>query len=401
MHREVIEGIFTARPGPRRGDPAGRAAGRHRPPLRRRPVLQPRLPAGPPTRSTRSELAARVCRRRHGRSSTASGDRRRRPPRRGRGRPRTPGAEAEDPRRRARGVRRARLVGLHHGRRRRRAGVGKSTVYLRWADKDALLTEAVTDQRRWSSSRCRHRHAARRPRGRSCQSTDAPLPQRRRMGRRSGSPSTRRARREDLGQFAEMVTEVHGSKVEQICAAGRRSWRDARRAYRPASVSEMIFGAALINALSERLEGRTDADDDLVERSDRIVDLVVRGIAGGPSSAQESTYGVREAARVRRAPCRAGHPVGVRRVAHVAELDHHGRDVGQVEGRRGRSGSRGRRRRRCSWRPATPGVAAPRGCRPRAASRSGRCRGSTAAGRSERSRGSRARQRCTSRRRGC
>src|SRR4051794_41814148 len=65
-------------------------------------------------------------------------------PRRGRGRPRTPGADK-------------RIIDAaleeygEHGWSgftmdgvARRAGVGKSTVYLRWQDKDSLLSEAVS-----------------------------------------------------------------------------------------------------------------------------------------------------------------------------------------------------------------------------------------------------------------
>src|SRR3954469_17991836 len=64
-------------------------------------------------------------------------------PRRGRGRPRTPGAEKR--------IMDAALdeygehgwSGFTMDGVARRAGVGKSTVYLRWQDKDSLLTDAV------------------------------------------------------------------------------------------------------------------------------------------------------------------------------------------------------------------------------------------------------------------
>src|SRR5262245_47176042 len=68
---------------------------------------------------------------------------------RGRGRPRTPGAEKK--------IIDAALdeygehgwSGFTMDGVARRAGVGKSTVYLRWQDKDSLLTEAVGTRSSW------------------------------------------------------------------------------------------------------------------------------------------------------------------------------------------------------------------------------------------------------------
>jgi AcrR family transcriptional regulator len=196
-------------------------------------------------------------------------------PRRGRGRPRTPGAEQK--------ILTAALAeyaehgwsGFTMDAVARRAGVGKSTVYLRWADKDALLTEAVStgaqaialpdrgtlrdDIAEVVHSTMRHFHT-----------DDGWAAIRVTFDQASTS--------EEMGQFAEMVTMVHGSKIRQICA--RAVDRGELSSEVPTGlVSEMIFGAALINALSERLEGRTDTDADLVERADRMIDLIVRGIA--------------------------------------------------------------------------------------------------------------------------
>ncbi|MEP9363504.1 TetR/AcrR family transcriptional regulator [Nocardioides sp. CN2-186] len=196
-------------------------------------------------------------------------------PRRGRGRPRTPGAEQKILAAALSEYAERGWSGFTMDAVARRAGVGKSTVYLRWADKDALLTEAVStsaqaialpdsgtlrdDIAEVVHSTMRHFHSD------------------------HGWATIRvtfdhASTSEEMGQFAEMVTMVHGSKVRQICdRAVERG--ELSSDMPPGLVSEMIFGAALINALSERLEGRTDADADLVERADRMIDIIVRGIA--------------------------------------------------------------------------------------------------------------------------
>jgi AcrR family transcriptional regulator len=157
----------------------------------------------------------------------------------------------------------------------RRAGVGKSTVYLRWHDKDALLTDAVTtrglelagvetgtlrgDLRQLAINLLHHFHS---PAG------WATL----RVTFDTASVHER------LGDFAEAVSEVHGRQVEQICrrAIERGEMVDG---VPTGVVTEALYGAAIINSLSERLEGRTDSDEDVETRADHIVDMVLRGIA--------------------------------------------------------------------------------------------------------------------------
>src|SRR4051794_10222406 len=65
-------------------------------------------------------------------------------PRRGRGRPRTPGAEERIIDAALEEYGEHGWAGFTMDGVARRAGVGKSTVYLRWQDKDSLLTEAVS-----------------------------------------------------------------------------------------------------------------------------------------------------------------------------------------------------------------------------------------------------------------
>jgi AcrR family transcriptional regulator len=190
---------------------------------------------------------------------------------RGRGRPRTPGAEDK--------ILQAALdeygehgwAGFTMDAVARRAGVGKSTVYLRWHDKDALLTEAVTsrgleltavdtgtlrgDLLALAGNLLRHFHGS------------------------AGWASIRvtfdvASSHEKLGAFSQAVTQVHGSQVQQICRRAKDRGEMAEDVW-PGVVTEVIYGAALINSLSERLEGRQDDDEFLDRRASWIVDLVM------------------------------------------------------------------------------------------------------------------------------
>jgi AcrR family transcriptional regulator len=196
-------------------------------------------------------------------------------PRRGRGRPRTPGAEGK--------ILAAALAeygehgwaGFTMDAVARRAHVGKSTVYLRWPDKDALLTEAVTsrglelaavdtgtlegDLTQLATNLLRHFHSPAGWAGVRVTFDTASAPER-------------------LGNFAEAVIEVHGRQVEQIC---RRAVERGEmiESFPVGALTEAIYGAAMINALSERLEGRVDSDADLETRARYLVAMVLRGIA--------------------------------------------------------------------------------------------------------------------------
>src|SRR5262245_3701852 len=70
-------------------------------------------------------------------------------PRRGRGRPRTPGAEKRITDAALEEYGEHGWAGFTMDGVARRAGVGKSTVYLRWQDKDSLLTDAVGTESGW------------------------------------------------------------------------------------------------------------------------------------------------------------------------------------------------------------------------------------------------------------
>ncbi|MFC7493257.1 MULTISPECIES: TetR/AcrR family transcriptional regulator [unclassified Nocardioides] len=157
----------------------------------------------------------------------------------------------------------------------RRAGVGKSTVYLRWPDKDSLLTEAVThrgleltavdtgslegDLVQLATNLLRHFHTP--PGWASLRVTfDA-----------ASAP-------ERLGSFAEAISEVHERQTHLACR--RAIERGEMRADVPAgAVVEAIYGSAIVNALSERLQGRSDSTDVIEAHARQIAALVLRGIA--------------------------------------------------------------------------------------------------------------------------
>lgn len=193
---------------------------------------------------------------------------------RGRGRPRTPGAEDK--------ILEAALAeygehgwaGFTMDAVARRAGVGKSTVYLRWHDKDALLTEAVTtrgmqlttvdtgnlrdDLTVLAGNLLRHFHSA------------------------GGWAAIRvtfdvASSHERLGAFSQAVTNVHGRQVEHICQRAKERGEMAEDVW-PGVVTEAIYGAAIINSLAERLEGREDDDAFIDKRASWIVDLIIRDI---------------------------------------------------------------------------------------------------------------------------
>jgi len=156
----------------------------------------------------------------------------------------------------------------------RRAGVGKSTVYLRWHDKDALLTDAVAnrglelttvdtgrfrdDLRQLATNLITHFHTP------------------------AGWASLRvtfdtASAQERLGDFAEAVSEVHERQFGDICrrAIARGEMADD---FPIGALTEAIYGAAMINSLSERLEGRTDTEEDIELRASALVDMVLDGV---------------------------------------------------------------------------------------------------------------------------
>lgn len=191
--------------------------------------------------------------------------------RRGRGRPRTPGAEK-------------RIIDAaleeygEHGWSgftmdgvARRAGVGKSTVYLRWQDKDSLLTDAVSshsgDIGGVDTGTIRgdlHDLAVnlfryfREPAGWAALRilVDA-----------AGAPQR-------LGGFVEMVSDVHVGFIDQIAA--RAVERGEVPADLPArAIGECVYGSVTMQTLAVRLDGRALDDAEVEERATVLVDVVL------------------------------------------------------------------------------------------------------------------------------
>jgi AcrR family transcriptional regulator len=195
-------------------------------------------------------------------------------PRRGRGRPRTPGAEK-------------RIIDAaleeygEHGWSgftmdgvARRAGVGKSTVYLRWQDKDSLLTEAVssrsgalgvvdTGSLRGDLEELATNlfHYYRDPAGWASLRVTIDT-----------AGSTHR-----LGRFAELVGDVQVDFVEQIII--RAVERGEMRAGPTArSITECIYGSVMMQSLGVRLAGRQLTDAEITEAAAALATIVLHGI---------------------------------------------------------------------------------------------------------------------------
>ncbi|GAB6985405.1 TetR/AcrR family transcriptional regulator [Nocardioides pyridinolyticus] len=195
-------------------------------------------------------------------------------PRRGRGRPRTPGAEK-------------RIIDAaleeygEHGWSgftmdgvARRAGVGKSTVYLRWQDRDSLLTDAVsgtTDPLGTVDTGSLHGDLRQlainvfesflRPDG------WASL---RILIDTAGAPAR-------LGRFSEAVAQV------QIGNVGLVLERAVGREEVPSGVSSdliahSIWGSVILQTLTLRLEGRNLSEEAIAERADALASLLLGGM---------------------------------------------------------------------------------------------------------------------------
>ncbi len=196
------------------------------------------------------------------------------PPRRGRGRPRTPGAEK-------------RIIDAaleeygEHGWSgftmdgvARRAGVGKSTVYLRWQDKDTLLTDAVG-----TASGSLGDVDTGSLRGDLCQVATnvfehflhpAGWASLRILIDTAGAPRP-------LGHFSEKVGDVQVENFERILerAVARG---EAVAGISPNAVAEFVFGAVVMQVLAIRFESQELTEDEISERSTSIVELVLNGV---------------------------------------------------------------------------------------------------------------------------
>jgi AcrR family transcriptional regulator len=205
-------------------------------------------------------------------------------PRRGRGRPRTPGAEK-------------RIIDAaleeygEHGWSgftmdgvARRAGVGKSTVYLRWQDKDTLLTDAVS-----TASLSLGAADTGSLRGDLYQvavnlfehfRTPAGWASLRITIDTAGAPHR-------LGRFSEAVADVQVEHIDNILqrAVARG---EAPAGISPNAVAECIYGSVTMQTLGLRLGGVELADSQIDARAAELVDVVLRGVLSGPAWADRS-----------------------------------------------------------------------------------------------------------------
>ena len=197
-------------------------------------------------------------------------------PRRGRGRPRTPGAEK-------------RIIDAaleeygEHGWSgftmdgvARRAGVGKSTVYLRWQDKDTLLTDAVG-----TASNELGAVDTGSLRGDLCELAGNIF----RYFREPAGWATLRitidtaGASEALGAFSTAVIDVQVEHVDQIVHRAIERG-EAPAGTDPNALAQCLYGAVTMQTLGVRLGNITLTDEEVDERSGALVDLVLGGVLG-------------------------------------------------------------------------------------------------------------------------
>src|SRR6478609_4606795 len=194
-------------------------------------------------------------------------------PRRGRGRPRTPGAEERIIDAALEEYGEHGWAGFTMDGVARRAGVGKSTVYLRWQDKDSLLTEAV-------STRSGELGAVDTGsmRGDLIQLAENLF---RQFRDPAGWASLRitfdaAGAHERLGRFTEAVADVQVDAITRIVqrAVDRG---EVAESVRPDWITACIYGAATMETLASRLIGTELTDEEIAQRSAEIIELVLDG----------------------------------------------------------------------------------------------------------------------------
>jgi AcrR family transcriptional regulator len=196
-------------------------------------------------------------------------------PRRSRGRPRTPGAEQRIIDAALEEYGEHGWAGFTMDGVARRAGVGKSTVYLRWQDKDALLTDAVStasgdlgavdtgslrgDLHALAINLFRH---YRDPAGWAALRVVVDT---------AGSPQR-------LGGFVEAVTDVQAGFMGQIVARAVERGELSDDHHGPV-IGQCVYGSVLAQNLTLRLDGRSLDDGEIDERASALVSLVLEGVS--------------------------------------------------------------------------------------------------------------------------
>ena len=156
----------------------------------------------------------------------------------------------------------------------RRAGFGKSTLYLRWHDKDALLTDAVRLRTRTVfevdtgslrgdlealATTVFHDFAD--PEGWAGF----------RMVVDTASSS------QPLGNFTREVSGVHREVIEAIFARARERGETTAEVD-PSALTDVIYGAALFFTLGRRLDHQEVSRDEISARVGDVVTVILYGI---------------------------------------------------------------------------------------------------------------------------
>jgi AcrR family transcriptional regulator len=195
-------------------------------------------------------------------------------PRRGRGRPRSPGAEEKILHSALEEYTEHGWAGFTMDGVARRAGFGKSTLYLRWADKDALLTDAVrlrtrvildVDTGSLQGDLTALATAAFR------EYADPEGWARFRMVIDTASAS------QSLGQFTRELSGLHREVIEGIFQRARDRGEFSGDVA-PLSVTDLIYGAGLFFALGRRLDHRQVEEEELTARVADVVNVVLDGL---------------------------------------------------------------------------------------------------------------------------
>ena len=195
-------------------------------------------------------------------------------PRRGRGRPRAPGAEEKILHAALEEYTEHGWAGFTMDGVARRAGFGKSTLYLRWADKDALLTDAVR-----ARSRVIVEEDTGSLRGDLTALATATFREfadpegwaRFRMVIDTASAS------QSLGQFTRELSGVHREVIEGIFQRARDRG-ELTTDVQPLSVTDLIYGAGLFFVLGRRLEHRPSEEEELASRVSDVVKVMLEGL---------------------------------------------------------------------------------------------------------------------------
>ncbi|MFC6343212.1 TetR/AcrR family transcriptional regulator [Nocardioides hankookensis] len=195
-------------------------------------------------------------------------------PRRGRGRPRSPGAEQKILHAALEEYTEHGWAGFTMDGVARRAGVGKSTVYLRWPDKDALLTAAVRLRSRTvvevdtGSLRGDLTGLAT---GVFREFADAEGWAGFRMVVDSASAS------QPLGQFTREISGVHREVIGGIFQRARERG-ELRAAVEPLAITDLIYGAGLFFTLGRRLDHDPITDEMVAARVADVVEVIIGGL---------------------------------------------------------------------------------------------------------------------------